>query len=143
MKHFVVTWTFIAVSGCAGILPALQTASQIGQTIGSVLDVAERGTDVYMARHPNDERIEQFNRLMFAARQSLALYDRLVADSAATATQLREARARALDDYEKLRTWLDMIGVLEAKSPEGGAESDAPLPTPFDLPTRESLETLQ
>jgi hypothetical protein len=37
--------------------------------------------------------------------------------------------------YAALRELLDRLGILTATPPAGGAETDAPLPQPLELPT--------
>lgn len=131
-----------ACAAFSDVAGTLVQAAQAAQTLGTLLDTAEYGVDRYLARHPNESLAVEIDRVLRHARAALVTYDRLVATSGATLTQIDAARAAALDAYARLRDVLAAAGVLDAQAPMGGAESDAPAPSPFDLPTRDTLEAL-
>lgn len=103
----------------------------MGPLVASLIDVAESGADLYYARHPNAEADRVLSALLFEARQATAAYN------ANPNPTTKEAMLMA---YERVRGFLDSAGVLDARAPDGGAESEAPKPEPFTLPSRESIE---
>lgn len=137
---FVVAFALAGCGGAGAILSALGSAAQAGQVIGSLLDVAEDGADAYLARHPSQELQERVAGALRRARAAVADYDRVVATAHSTARQIAAARDLALARYEELRAELEEAGVLDARAPDGGAETEAPEPVPLALPTREQLE---
>lgn len=136
MKHVLVFILSITLMGCAGMLPFLAKAAQGAQWIATALDVAEAGAGAYYAKHPSQEEREVFDGLR-DARSALEAYDRAVAIG--NADTVAEKRALALEAYDRLYALLKRRGVLDALPPLGGAETDAPKPTPFILPTTEEL----
>jgi hypothetical protein len=135
-------------SGCtaAGWAKALQVAVELTQGsdyLGSVIDVAERKADRYFDRHPNLEREREVEQQFDMAREKLELLRKVIAVSdALEAGDVERARAAALDAYEALRQVLDSYGILDATPPAGGAETDAPKPQPFSMPTRADMESV-
>jgi hypothetical protein len=129
----------MSCSGCAAGLAALEAisaASQGAQWLGSVLDVAEDGSAAYFARHPSLERQQAVGEALTAAKRALAAYDAAAAAvSEADRGNVGAARAAALKAYQELRALLDSMGILEGRAPEGGAETDAPMPGALELPT--------
>ncbi len=136
----------LASSGCAAIpaiLSGLQAVSQLGQVIGSALDVADDGSKAFFARHPNLDSQQVVGRSLLAARRALAAYDAAAATvEALDAEKLPEAKAEALKSFGEIRALLQELGILDATPPPGGVESDAPEPDPFELPTVAELEAM-
>lgn len=125
----------LSLTGCASLLPALAKASQAAQYLGTVIDVADSGADAYFARHPNHEREHKVDAAVRDARKALAALDAVLATGeAASADDKARARVEAFKAYAALRDLLDSLGVLSATPPDGGAETDAPEPEPFELP---------
>jgi hypothetical protein len=121
----------VALSGCS-LLPALV---QGAQWLGTVIDVADSGADAFFARHPSLEAESKVDAHMHRARLALAALDAALAAGGDTT----KARAEALASYAALRTLLADLGVLSATSPAGGAETDAPKPEPFNLPSPDEV----
>ncbi len=105
----------LLLSSCASMLPAV---TQGLQWVSAIVDAAETGSDIYFARHPsqNDE-----------ARVREALH---LARLAVMAGNAKDANAA----YESLYKLLDELGVMRAKPPMGGAETESPEPKSFQLP---------
>lgn len=122
MRHLLLV---LALSGCAGLLPAL---AQSAQYLGTVLDVASAGAAAYYARHPNQDAQDAVRAADLRVRQELAVYN------AALAAGENPSKENLLAAYEELRALL-ADRVLSATPPDGGAETDAPEPQPFDMPT--------
>jgi hypothetical protein len=118
----------LLLTGCAGLLPALSAGAS---WLGTVLDVAQGGAGAYFARHPNLETEQRVDAAELRARKALAA---LQAALAAGETD-GQVRAEALAAYEGLRVLLGEAGVLDARAPAGGAETEAPPPEPLLLPT--------
>ena len=126
---------FLTLTGCASLLQALATASQGAQYLGSVVSVAEAGSAAYFARHPNLESERKVSTAVRRAKVALqALNAALSASQGAQSGDVDAAKAGALSAYAGLRGLLAELGVLEAKPPDGGAETDAPMPEPVALP---------
>jgi hypothetical protein len=131
----------VACSGCAGALAALQAVTQGSQWLGSVLAVADDGQRRYFERHPSLENQNRVAEALTGAKQALAALDAAAASvSEAEAGNVGAARKAALKAYQELRTLLDELGILEGRAPEGGAETDSPLPGALELPTVAELE---
>lgn len=142
MKRFVMlVAVVIACSGCPAVLSALAAASQVAQTVGSFVDVADDGASAYFARHPNLDAQRRVDAALLAARRAVAAYHAAAsAVSEADAGNVPAAKAAALAAYSELRGVLDEIGVL-AGTAEGGAEcADCPDPGPLELPTAAELD---
>lgn len=125
----------ILLSGCAAFGEVLAKAAQAGQVIGTAIEVADRGAEVYFARHPSPEREPKVRDAIDRARDGLLAYDRAVA----LGQNVDRARVDALASYEAMRKLLDELGILDAVAPSGGAETDAPPPKPFDIPSSDEL----
>lgn len=130
----------LTLCGCTGFLSTLAKVAQGAQYLGTVVDVAAAGADAYFARHPNREASDTVDQAVFAAEKALLALDALLAmGDAAGRDDLATARAEALRAYVALRQLEDQLGILSATGPAGGAETDAPLPGPVDLPTAEEM----
>lgn len=112
------------VPACGG---ALGTAAKVAHVVGNaleILDGAASGAEAYFARHPsldNEAAVVDAVALVRAAIDS-------------------DEKTKAVETYGELRSLLDGLGVLSATPPDGGAETDAPEPEPFELPTDEEFE---
>ena len=130
----------LSLCGCPGFLSALGKVAQGAQYLGTVVDVAAAGADAYFARHPNREASDTVDEALYTARTSLQALDAILAmGDAATREDLATAKAGAMRAYIALRQLLDQLGVLTGTGPAGGAETDAPLPGPVDLPTGRAM----
>ena len=133
----------LVLPGCAGVMRALQTAEQAAQWLGSVVDVAEAGSQAYFARHPNQQRQDDVAFAIDRTRKSLlALNAALATAEAVDDGDVQTARLAALEAYAALYDMLDNYGLRTARPPAGGAETDAPPPEPIDIPAPEHLTTL-
>lgn len=131
----------LTLAGCASVLPALIAASQGAQWLGTVLDVAEAGADAFLARHPHQATEEQIDHAVRKARAALSALDAALAVAEAVGDEdVARARHEAVVAYGELRKLLDELGVLSGRAPAGGAETDAPLPEPVELPSAELIE---
>ncbi len=130
---------------CAPALQALEAVSRIAQGsqwLSSVLDVAETGAKAYFDRHPNRDKEIAVEAALRRARRAMAALDSVL--SSARALDARDgerARNEALAAYAELRELLSDFGVLGAVPPEGGAETEAPVPVPLRLPTDAEVAT--
>lgn len=124
------------LTGCSAFFDSLDKTAQGSQWLATIIDVAASGADAYFARHPSLEREQKIEIAVFRARQALAALDAAIA----TANEVEAARAQALQAYENLRKLLAEMGVLSATPPAGGAETEAPEPQPFDLPSPATVE---
>jgi len=130
----------MGLSGCGAVMSALAAAGQGSQWLASALDVAEAGSDAYFARHPSLERQQQVSTAVRQARLGQAALDAALATAeSADAGNIEKARSDALTAYGALKALLDELGVTSAKGPLGGAETEAPIPEPFALPTEADL----
>lgn len=125
-----------APMGCAAMRDILTRAAQVGQVVGTAIDVAEKGAAVYYARHPRPDDERKVSDSLQVARDALLAFDRAVV----AGKNIDKARGDAIKAYESLRQLLDDLGILDARIPEGGAETEAPEPKVFDLPTIEELQ---
>lgn len=139
---FVVVALLFAPLGCAGtgsLLPVITAAAQGAQALGSLLGVAEAGSSAYLARHPSVETQAKVSGALGKARKALAKLDQAIA----IGKEVERYRSAALEAYAELRELLASLGILDAKAPDGGAESVlAPMPKPFSLPLVEDVEAL-
>lgn len=132
----------LTLTGCSGALAALRGVSEGAQWVGTLVDVAESGSDAYFRRHPSLEREARVDAAVRRARASLAALERLLAlgDAAAREEDVTAARSEALAAYGELRSLLAELGVLTATPPAGGAETSAPEPEPLALPSAAQVE---
>lgn len=130
----------LGLGGCPGFLAALAHVTQGVQWLGAVLDAADAGQQAFFARHPNGESETLVRDLLRRAKLAEAtLAGAAAAAKSAGDGDLETARTEALEAYAKLRAVLDELGVLDARSPPGGAETDAPKPEPVELPTADEV----
>jgi hypothetical protein len=122
--------------GCAGLLPALAQLASGASWLGSLVSVADAGQQAYFLRHPNIERQAKVDAALRRARGALAdLTGAIAAGESLGKGDRDKAKADALAAYADLRGTLDDLGVLSAEPPLGGAETEAPKPVPFALPS--------
>jgi len=126
-----------AAPGCSAAAPVLSAIAQGAQWLGSVLDIADAGQRSYFNRHPNMDAEGRINEALTHARTALAALDHAI--GAASAEDEAKARAEAVAAYDALRKLLDETGVLDGRPPPGGPETDAPVPKPVELPSREQV----
>ena len=138
-----------AVTGCGPAMAVLDgltaaaKAGNLGQVVGSYLDVADLGKSAFFRRHPSLDRQNKVDDALTGARQALAAYDAAVnAGQSVAEGKLPAAKAALLKAYSAVRALLESMGILDATPPEGGAETDAPKPEPFELPTAAELEPI-
>lgn len=124
-KKLVVVLLALAVSGCA----ALGALMQAAQMFDSQLDYAQQKQQMYYDRHPalDPAQLDELNAAMAAARETQLLLDIALSLKDGSHEEKAAAAAKA---YERLYKLLERSGVKDATAPPGGAESDAPLPTP-------------
>lgn len=137
MKLLLAIVLSLSLSSCAAfprVLAALAKGSQVATSVGHAVDYAETMAAAYYARHPSTEAAS-VAQLVQAARAALTAYDAAVR----TGRGLDGAEQSLREAYDALRSALDGLGVLAARPPAGGAETDAPLPKPFELPTSQEL----
>ncbi|MEE9395203.1 MAG: hypothetical protein V3W41_22150 [Planctomycetota bacterium] len=128
------------LTGCPALLSALTAASQGAQWLSSAVDVASAGSDAYFARHPHPENEPAVDRAVRNARRSVAALNALLSAGDSAADQdVEQAKKDALAAYGELRELLSGLGVLSGVAPPGGAETSAPMPEPFTLPTRDDI----
>lgn len=128
----------LTISSCTPtqVASALEGLSLGAQWLGTVIDVARGGADAFSARHPNRERDAAIARAERGARSALAAYEGLLAAGRAVDNDdVVAARAALVTAYGALRALLDEAGVLDARSPAGGAETESPAPEPVSLPS--------
>lgn len=126
----------LLLAGCGGALSALAHIAEGAGWLGTVVEVAQAGADAYFARHPSQESEHLVTQAIVEAEQAaVALEAAARAAHDAGGGDVATARTRALEAYRALRELLASLGVLTASPPAGGAETDAPLPVPLDLPT--------
>lgn len=121
--------------GCSSFLPALAKAAQGAQWLGTVIDVAETGSQAYFSRHPSLENQTKTANALNRAKQALAAFDAALATGKAIeGKDLATARSEALKAYSELYALIRDLGIMSATPPAGGAETDAPKPEPFNVP---------
>ncbi len=136
MKHLVMVALCVTLCGCAGWSTALGKVAQVTQWIGTVVDVASAGQKAYFDRHPNMEAERLIEDKVRQTKKAIELLDRAIAAAkSADDASVQNARANALKEYGGLRDAMEQRGILDAKPPDGGPETDAPEPKPLDLPT--------
>jgi hypothetical protein len=124
------------VTGC----PLLGQMAQLAHGaawIGDILDAANAGASIYFARNPSLDGERQAAAALYRARTSLSSLSGAIAahdDEGAL-----KAKYEALVAYADLVQVLDALGVLSARA-GGGAETDAPLPAPVELPSIHEIE---
>lgn len=130
--------------GCsAQQLATLAKFAQGAQYLGTLIDVADTGSRLFFDRHPNMEGEQHVKQRIAEARRAQQALDRvLAAASAAGAGDVQGAQTAALQAYAELRDLLYDLGVPQAKPPAGGPETDAPEPTPFELPPKDRVAAL-
>ena len=135
----------MGLSGCSALGAALQAlqagvaADQGAQWLGSIVDVGETGSERYHDRHPNPEREATVRALVMGSRLAIAAHNAKRAVGAGDSEGTRDA---VLDSIEELRGYLVSEGITDARPPDGGAETNAPPPKPFALPTRAELDAV-
>jgi hypothetical protein len=141
MIHRLALLLLVALTGCAAFPAILAGVAQGAQLLGSALDLAETGAEVYNARHPNQEREDAIRQALAKSRAALVALNAAVASGkAADDGDTVAARKAALEAYEQLRSLLDETGVLGAVPAAGGAETAAPKPEPLALPPVAAIE---
>ena len=134
----------IFLTGCApalDMLKGLSRSSQGTQWLASVVDVAVDGANAYFARHPHMDREKEVADALRSVRGLLALYNRVL--SAAESVDdgdVVQAKARLIEAYAELRRSMTEYGIQFALPPPGGAETEAPAPFAFELPTTTEVE---
>lgn len=133
MRLVLVALLAVALVGCQWLPAAAAGVAWLGQ----VLDLAQAGSRAYLERHPSQDAEARVDAAILRARRAAASLGAAVAAS----DQGRAAKARleAVAAYSELVALLDGLGVLDGRSPVGGAETDAPRPERLDLPSPESL----
>lgn len=130
----------VAMCGCGaagGLLPALTAMGAGAQWLGSVIDAADAGQSAYFDRHPSPEREQKVKAVLRRARFAVEALDGAVAAAeGANDGDVATARTEALDSLDAIRSLFEEFGVSTGIPPLGGAETEAPLPQPFKLPTR-------
>lgn len=138
MIHRTLLILALLLPGCTPgqVASALDVISRGAQWLGTVLDVARGGADAYFNRHPNPLLEEDIAAAERRTRLALATLEGLIAaGAAANQNDLSRARDELLKAYESQRRMLDEAGVLDARSPAGGADAMAPEPEPVILPS--------
>jgi hypothetical protein len=119
---------------------AMQGISKGASWLGAALEVADSGASAFFSRHPNAEREAEVSQALHRARLAHEALEGLIAAAdSLDDPRLEHVRSRALAAYGALRALLESLGVLDATAPDGGAESEAPLPLPFALPTQDEI----
>lgn len=134
--------SLVFLLGCPAFWALLPKIAQGAQWVGTVLDVAEAGSQAYLARHPNQATEAQVVAALRNAKNALAAFNAAIAAAESADDQnLVQTRQRALEAYEQLRILLEGFGITDATPPLGGAESsDAPLPEPFQMPSAYEID---
>ncbi len=114
------------LTGCDALFGAAVTAGQAASWLSRVLDVAEGGAERYFARHPSPVNASKVDQAIAAARVAAVRLERL-----GSAAERRQAYAAYVELY---RLMLE-LGIVDGLPPLGGAETNAPLPGPVDLPS--------
>jgi uncharacterized protein YceK len=141
MKNLLAIATLLLLTGCAGALQALMAAQQGAQYLDAIVQQADNGTAAWFARHPNQEaeaRVAAAFRKVLAAKR--AMNETLRFAKSASDADVLAATEAMLDAYEAWADLLAELGIPEARVPDGGAETEAPMPPPFRLPSRAELE---
>lgn len=106
---------------------ALGTAAKVAHAAGNALDILDglsSKSQAYFDRHPSLDNNAAVTDLIKQVREAVE----------------GEEREKAVELYRDLRELLDGLGIPAAKPPMGGAETDAPMPEPFEVPTVEDFE---
>ena len=141
IRLLLILGALLFVSGCAEALAALDTAARGASWLSSAIAMADAGQDAYFARHPSPENEPKVQKALLSAKQGdAALKALLAAGEAAASKDVEEAKKNALEAYGELYKLLTELGVLEGRAPPGGAETDAPVPEPFVIPTPDDIQ---
>jgi len=104
---------------CGGVLgKASQAAHVVGDAL-SILDGLTSKSQAYFDRHPSLDNSKAVADAIKLVREAVE----------------GEERDKAVKLYEDARELIDGLGIPSATPPDGGAETDAPAPEPFELPT--------
>lgn len=133
MRLVVVVLLALALVGCQWLPTAVAGVTWLGQ----VLDLAQAGSRAYLARHPSHEAEDRVDAAILRARRAAVSLGSAVA--ASDQARAHEARLEAVAAYSELVALFDGLGILDGRSPVGGAETDAPRPGRLDLPSPEAL----
>jgi hypothetical protein len=130
------TAPFFSGCGAGGLLSVLSGIAQGSQWLSSLIDAGESGANAYLARHPGRAPVGVIESAVTRARLGVALLDKAIALGLRPGDHDYDAaRKEALDAYDALWNLLNELGVLTAKPPLGGVETEAPVPDPVPLPT--------
>lgn len=122
---------------------AIGKISQGAQYLGTLIEVADTGSELYFDRHPNVQAERQVKQRLRQARLAQQALDAaLAAAKSANEGDVQGARTAALQAYASLRDLLQQLGIPQAAPPAGGSETDAPAPEPFELPEPSKVEAL-
>lgn len=113
-------------SGCSGAMGAVVAAAKAASWLVQTIDAASDGASRYFARHPNEQREQEIADAVSRARSAA-----VALENGASAASRRDALAA----YVHLRELL--VDIMAATPPDGGAETEAPKPVPFSLPTED------
>lgn len=106
--------------------------------VGSILDAAEAGAKVYHQRHPSMDTEFALARALQRARMAVVALQ--AADMAGDDEAVVKAKREAVASYAEVRRILAESGASDAAPATGGAETEAPSPEPFALPTVEAVD---
>lgn len=129
-------WCLI-LEGCAHVPDILRAMGAGASWLGSVLDGADDGQEVFFDRHPMQRsNAEAVADKLLDTRYSLAeCKAAIVAAERGEASDPVKACKEPAKDYAELYELLKATGVLDGKCRDcGGAEADSPEPKPLPLP---------
>jgi hypothetical protein len=130
----------LSLGGCQYLPSIIAGAMQGSAVLGASLDAAEAGSRSYFLRHPNPETEGDIAAELLKARLAKQALDAALRGAkAADDGEVAGAQLEALNAYTALWKLLQATGVLDSRAPEGGAETNAPEPSPVMLPSPEQM----
>jgi hypothetical protein len=108
-----------ALVSCGGALGVASRAAHVVGDALSILDGVSTKAQAYFDRHPSLDNSQAVADAIKLAREAVE----------------NGEHDQAVKLYEDARELIDSLGIPSATPPDGGAETDAPAPEPFELPT--------
>lgn len=128
-------------SNLSMLLDTISKATKVSQVITGVMEDVDEAQKAYFDRHPSMESEKDVKDALSETRAAVEKLNTAVEGE--DEDQVSDARTAALGKYGDLRKILDERGILSGEPPAGGAETDAPSPQPFDMPTVEEVSSAE
>lgn len=129
---------FLALTGCAAVLPYLVAAGQVAQWVSTIIDQVEPVKEAYFDARPSPDIELRIDQAVARTRMALsALNEAVLAAESSHDADIEGAKTHLLACYEELYSLLESSGLLGEMAGLGAAPGGGPpIPTPDDVEAR-------